>query len=228
MLVALTLMLALAHPTPAPVVPLQTPPPEPNHLTLDIEGAPIVTSGNQWIGGHGTLTQLGARYEFQATPRARFANSLQWERLTSHYAAAGGPRWNFDYDQFDDEFDVELGRPDLPTGVGVGYFSYNPVYDYTSTYNLRGFGVGVDRWANYYMPRSVYYSAWYYPSLHGPDLGNGTYGVLRADVGINLRPNLVGPWNLRIGFSSETWFARNAAATDSGFNGPYIGISYWH
>ncbi|MDE2482139.1 MAG: hypothetical protein KGN02_08110 [bacterium] len=228
MLAALTFLLAAATASPAPVVPAQTPPPEPNHVTLDIQGGPLVTSGNAWIGGNGTMTQLGARYEFQATPKARFANTLQWQRLASHYAFAGGPRWNFDYDQFDDEFDVELGRPDLPTGVGVGYFSYNPVYDFNETYALHGFGIGVDRWANYYMPRSYYYSAWYYPSLRGATLDYGKYAVLRLDVGVNFRPNLVGPWNLRVGFMSDTWFARNANASDSGFNGPYVGVSFWH
>lgn len=227
MFAAIALVLALA--TAPPIVPLQTPPPEPNHVTIDIDGGPVITSGNQWIGGRGTMTQLGARYEFQTTPKLRFANTFQWQRLASHYAPAGAPyTWNFDYDQLDDELDIELGRPDVPTGIGIGYFTYNPIYDYTSTYNLHGFGIGIDRWANYYRPRSYYYNVWYYPSMRGASLENGTYGILRGEVGLNFRLNLLQPWNIRVGFLSDTWFARNGYATDSGFNGPYIGVSYWH
>lgn len=216
-------------PMPSPVYPVATPPPEPNHVTIDVEQSFLRTSGYEWEQGRGTSTNVALRYEFQATPKARFANALHWQRESSAYLPGGFPkRWWFDYNEIDDQFDVELGRPDLPLGVGVGYYDYSTVYDFTNTYNLRGFGVGIDRWADYYTPRSFYYSAWYYPDIRGGQLEAGAYAILRAEAGVNFRPNLTSPWNFRIGFMSDTWFAKNAFATDSGFNGPYVGLSYWH
>jgi hypothetical protein len=207
---------------------LQTPPPEPNHVTLDLAQSALVTSGSEWLNGTGSSINATLRYEFQATPKLRFANSLHWERLSSTYNPGGAPAsWWFDYTEYDDEFDAELGRPDYPFGVGVGYYDYTPIHDYTNDYNLRGFGFGIDRWPNYYMPSSFYYSAWYYPSMSGGQVEAGAYGILRLDAGVNFRPNLVGPWNIRIGVASDTWFAKNAYAGDSGFNGPYVGLSWW-
>lgn len=217
-------------PAPSPVYPVATPPPEPNHVTLEVTQSLLRTSGYEWEKASGTSTGASLRYEFQTTPKLRFADTLHWERLSSTYQPSELPRarWWFDYAEYDDEFDVELGRPDLPTGVGVGYFDYTPVRDFKNTYNLRGFGIGIDRWANYYMPRSVYYSAWYYPDVRGGQVAAGAYGILRADVGVNFRPNLVGPWNVRVGVTSDTWFAKNAYATDTAFNGVYVGLAYWH
>jgi hypothetical protein len=225
---ALVAALASASPSPAPNWMLQTPPPEPNHITIELLQSALSTSGQEWYSGNGYSTNASVRYEFQATPSARFANTLHWERLSSTYEPDGyTPRWWFNYTEYDDEFDAELGRPDYPTGVGVGYFDYTPIDDYTNTYNLRGFGVGVDRWPNYYTPRSFYYSLWYYPDLHGGQVEAGAYAILRGDVGVNFRPNLIGPWNIRVGFMSDTWFAKNAYASDTGFNGVYVGLSYW-
>jgi hypothetical protein len=228
-LAALAIALASPSPSPAPNYMLQTPPPEPNHVTIELLQSVLVTSGEEWYGGNGASTNASVRYEFQATPKARFANTVHWQRLSSTYAPDGEtPKWWFDFTEYDDEFDAELGRPDYPLGVGVGYFDYTPIHDYTNDYNLRGFGFGIDRWPNYYTPRSFYYSAWYYPSLRGGQPDSGTYGILRADVGVNFRPNLVGPWNIRVGFMSDTWFAKDEYAGDSGFNGPYVGLSFWH
>jgi hypothetical protein len=226
---AFTLAATLASPAPAPQYPVQTPPPEPNHVTIDVVQSVLDTSGYEWENGHGYSTQAAVRYEFQATPKARFANTLHWERLSSVYAPADFPNksWWFDYVEYDDEFDAELGRPDYPLGVGVGYFDYSPVYDFKNTYNLRGFGIGFDRWPNYYTFHSLYYSLWYYPDVRGGHIQAGAYGIVRGDVGINFRPDLMRPWNVRLGFASDTWFAKNAFATDTGFNGPYIGFSFW-
>lgn len=218
---------------PAAIVaaaPVQTPPPEPNHVTIDLTQSVLKTSGNEWENAHGYSTNAAIRYEFQATPKARFANTLHWEHLSSSYTYPELPAtpWWFSFVEYDDQFDAELGRPDYPLGVGVGYFDYTPVHDYTNTYNLRGFGVGIDRWPNYYTFHSLYYSAWYYPDVRGGQAGAGAYGILRADAGVNFRPNLVGLWNVRVGLTSDTWFAKNAYATDAGFNGAYVGVSYWH
>lgn len=230
-MIALVLGALLASPAPVPssVYPVQTPPPEPNHVTVEMLQSALVTSGYEWQHAKGASTHASLRYEFQATPKMRFANTAHWERLSSTYVPADFPThtWWFNYTEYDDEFDAELGRPDLPLGVGVGYFDYTPVHDFRNDYNLRGVGVGVDRWANYYMPRSFYYSAWYYPDVRGGQTAAGAYGILRLDIGANFRPDLVRPWNVRIGIMSDTWFAKNAYATDSGFNGPYIGITYW-
>jgi hypothetical protein len=197
-------------------------------VTIDVEQSLLRTSGYEWQSGSGASTNAAIRYEFQATPKARFANSLHWQRESSTYLPAGNsPRWWFDYDEFDDQVDAEFGRPDLPTGVGVGYYDYAAIHDFTNTYNLRGFGVGLDRWANYYVPRSFYYSAWFYPDVRGGQAEAGAYAILRAEAGINFRPNLASPWNLRIGVMSDSWFAKNSYATDSGFDGPYVGLSYW-
>ena len=222
------LLLALLA-TPAPAAyPSSTPPPEPNHVTIDVEQSVLRTSGYEWESGNGFSTNAAVRYEFQATPKARFANAVHWQRESSTYLPEGqSPRWWFDYNEVDEQFDAELGRPDLPTGVGIGYYDYSTVYDFTNTYTLRGFGVGVDRWANYYMPRSLYYSAWYYPDIRGGQVQAGAYGILRAEAGINFRPSLTSPWNIRIGFMTDTWFAKNGYATDSAFNGPYVGFSFW-
>lgn len=219
-------------PTPAPIAspayPIATPPPEPNHLTIDLEETFQRTSGYEWEQAKGTATNAAIRYEFQATPKARFANTVHWQRESSTYLPGGYSKaWWFDYTEYDDEFDVELGRPDLPLGVGVGYFDYTPVHDFTNDYNLRGFGIGIDKWPDYYTPHSWYYSVWYYPSLSGGQEEAGAYSVLRADLGFNWRPNLTRPWNFRIGFMSDTWFAKNGYAADTAFNGAYVGLSYW-
>lgn len=206
-----------------------TPPPEPNHVTIDLVQSALATSGSQWEKARGSSINAALRYEFQATPHARFANTFHWERLSSSYSFAPHPSapWWFNYNEYDDELDAELGRPDYPLGVGVGYFRYNPVYDFTETYSLSGFGAGIDRWPNYYTFHSLYYSAWYYPNVRAPGAGAEAYGILRADIGVNIRPDLVSPWNMRIGFMSDTWFAKSAGASNSAFNGPYVGVSYW-
>ena len=232
LVLAVTLAAASPAPTaaPTPYNMVQTPPPEPNHLTVEATQSFLKTSGDGWQDAHGFATQASLRYEFQTTPSLRFANTLHWQRLSSTwngtYPGGSFSTW-FDLNQYDDEFDVELGRPDYPTGVGIGYYDYNPVYDGPNTYNLRGFGLGIDRWPNYYTPHSFYYSLWYYPSVRGGTPETGTYGILRVDAGVNFRFNLTQPWNLRIGFSNDSWFARDAYATDTGFTGPYIALSYW-
>lgn len=228
MLATVVLLGALATPSPPPY-PVQTPPPEPNHVTIDLVQSVLKTSGYDWENAHGFGTNAAIRYEFQASPKARFANSLHWERMSSVYNIPEAPThpWWFSFVEYDDEFDVELGHPEYPLGVGVGYFDYTPVYDYKNTYNLRGFGVGLDRWPDYYTFHSLYYSLWYYPDVRGGQTEAGAYGILRGDVGVNFRPSLVRPWNFRVGFASDTWFAKDRYATSSSFNGPYVGISYW-
>jgi len=226
------LVVALSSPLPAstPNYPVQTPPPEPNHVTVEAIQSFLKTSGSGWQDAYGVSTQASFRYEFQTAPKRRFANTLHWQRLSSTWKGSypGGTfsTW-FNFNEYDDEFDVELGRPDYPTGVGVGYFDYNPVYDGPNTYNLQGVGIGIDRWPNYYVPRSFYYSAWYYPSVRGGTPETGVYGILRADIGVNFRFNLTQPWNLRVGFSNDAWFARDAYSADTGFTGPYVALSYW-
>lgn len=221
MLLAATLAAAIASPTP---------PPEPNHITIEGIASALKTSGQGWNDAYGTSVAASARYEFQTAPKWRFANTLHWERISSTWSGTypGGSfnTW-FNYTEYDDELDVEVGRPDYPTGLGVGYFDYNPIHDGPEDYNLTGFGVGIDRWPNYYVPRSYYGSLWYYPSVRGGAPDGGTYGILRADVGVNFRFNLTRPWNLRVGFANDSWFARNANASDTGFTGPYIALSYW-
>ena len=231
MLHVLALVIAVGSPVPAATPDaVQTPPPEPNHITVEGIESWLKTSGAGWEKAYGSATQASARYEFQTAPKLRFADTLHWERISSTwtgYTATGSyPTW-FDYTEYDDELDVELGRPDYPTGVGVGYFDYNPVHDGVNNYNLTGFGLGIDRWPNYYVPRSFYGSLWYYPTVRGGTPETGTYGILRADVGVNFRFSLVQPWNMRIGFANDAWFARDAYSTDTGFTGPYIALSYW-
>ena len=92
---------------------------------------------------------------------------------------------------------------------------------------MQGLGVGIDRWTNYYLPRSWYYSAWYYPNLRNSNPAEGRYDILRAEIGMNVRASLVSPWNLKIGVQSENWFARKAPAGDMWIAGPYISLSYW-
>lgn len=228
MLRLVTLLAVLATPSPAPAAP--TPPPEPNHVTVEAIQSWLQTSGDGWQDAHGAASQLSGRYEFQVSPKLRFADTLHWERLSSTWRGRYDDTWFhtwFNYNEYDDELDVELGRPDYPTGVGIGLYSYNPVYDGPNTYSLHGLGVGIDRWPNYYVPRSFYYSAWYYPTVRGATPETGTYGILREDVGVNFRFNLTQPWNLRVGFSNDSWFAKDAYATDTGFTGPYIALSYW-
>ncbi len=231
MLCAVALALAVTSPAPTPYNATQTPPPEPSHITIEAMQSFLETSGSGWQNAHGFGTQASLRYEFQAAPKTRFANTVHWERVSStwqgSYDETPFSTW-FNFNEYDDEFDIELGRPDYPTGVGIGYFDYNPVYDGPNTYNLRGLGIGVDRWPNYYVPRSFYYSMWYYPSVRGGTPETGTYGILRADIGVNFRFNLTQPWNLRVGFSNDAWFARAAYSTDTGFTGPYVALSYWH
>jgi hypothetical protein len=234
MLLAAALALALASPAPSaaptPYNAVQTPPPEANHVTIEAMQSFLRTSGDGWVDAHGLGTQASTRYEFQAAPKLRLADSLHWERVSSTWQGSyeGTPfsTW-FNFSEYDDELDVELGRPDYPTGVGVGYFDYNPIHDGPNNYNLVGVGLGVDRWPNYYVPRSFYYSAWYYPSVRGGTPETGTYGILRADAGMNFRFSLTRPWNLRVGFASDSWFARDPYATDTGFAGPYVALTFW-
>jgi hypothetical protein len=227
MFAALLLAAALSTPRPSAA---PTPPPEPNHVTIEAAQSFVQTAGEGWQNSNGAATQLSGRYEFQASPKLRFANTVHWERLSSvwtSYQDGISLPWYFNFNEYDDEFDVELGRPDVPTGVGVGYFSYRPVSDSGNLYNLSGFGVGIDRWANYYVPRSVYASAWYYPYLKASQDSAGAYGIARVDVGLNFRASLVSPWSYRIGVQDESWFSRNANSSDLHFFGPYLSLSYW-
>ncbi len=234
MLPSLILVAALGTPkptpSPAPETMRRTAPLEPNHATIEGTQSLLQTSGQNWSKSSGVTSQLSGMYEFQASPTLRLANTLHWERLSSHYATAyqgTWTPWQFSFNEYDDELDVELGRAYYPVGVGVGYFDYNPVYDSGSQYDLAGFGVGVDRWPNFNVQRSYYASAWYYPTVKGSQPGAGTYGMLRADAGFNVRFSLVSPWSLRVGVQDESWFAKNAYASDTGFVGPYVSLSYW-
>ncbi len=224
MVYALALSIAIATPAPS------TPPPEPNHITVEAIQSFLRTSGNGWDKARGLASQASVRYEMQATSKLRLANTLHWERVSSTWQGSypGGTfqTW-FHYTDYDDELDVELGRPDYPTGVGIGYFDYTPIHDGPADYNLTGLGIGIDRWPNYYVLRSYYGSVWYYPSMRNGSPNAGTYAILRVDAGINFRFNPMQPLNLRVGFASDSWFARDANAADTGFTGPYVALSYW-
>lgn len=206
-----------------------TPPPEPNHITVEAIQSFLRTSGDGWEKGMGLATQASVRYEIQAAPKLRLANTLHWERVSSTWQGSypGGTflTW-FHFTDYDDELDVELGHPEYPTGIGIGYFDYSPIHDGPADYNLNGIGFGVDKWPNYYVPRSYYGSLWYYPSMRSGTPGEGTYGIFRADAGVNFRFNLLKPWNMRVGVAADTWFGRTGA-TDTGFAGPYIAFTYW-
>ncbi|MBC5815783.1 MAG: hypothetical protein GIW97_04500 [Candidatus Eremiobacteraeota bacterium] len=178
---ALVLAAVLASPTLAP----PTPPPEPNHVTIEANQGVLGTTGQEWQKSGGASFALSGRYEFQAGAKLRFANTVHWERLSSVYTYDDGNE-SFNYTEYNDEFDVELGRPEVPTGLGVGYFFYKPVDDASYHYNLGGFGVGVDHWPNYYVPRSVYYSLWYYPDARGKQNNTPAY----ADRALRCRTQL--------------------------------------
>jgi hypothetical protein len=233
MFAALMLAATLVTPTPTPVAtafPLQTPPPEPNHVTVTGSESYVQAYQEYWPQWTGVTTQLSGMYEFQANSHLRLANTLHWERLSSTYITNFNNvviPWRFNFTEYHDELDVELGRPWYPTGVGVGYYDYNPVYDAGRVYNLAGFGVGVDRWANWNVPRSLYYSVWYYPNVRGSQANAGAYGITRLDVGMNIRQSLVSPWGIRIGLQNETWFANNANAEYKNFAEPYVSLSWW-
>lgn len=228
MLPALTLAAALATPTPA-ALPTPTPPPEPNHVTLaGIEGF-VLGSGEGRRHWNGYTSEAWGLYEFQAGPHLRFADSLHWERFSSHFTASflgttfAAP---FDFDEYDDQLDVELGRPWLPTGVGIGYYDYSPVYDVVP-YHLAGFGFGVDHWANWYVVTSPYYSVWYYPDLTSAASAGRVYGIARADVGVNFRRSLVSPWGVQIGVQDDSWFGQNARSPSLNFLEPYVRLTWW-
>ncbi|HET9029034.1 MAG TPA: hypothetical protein VFN49_02570, partial [Candidatus Aquilonibacter sp.] len=175
LLAAAGIVIALASPTP---------PPEPNHVTVDVLQSVLKTSGYEWENAHGYATAASIRYEFQASPKLRFADTLAWQHPSSVYNSPDFPThpWWFNDVQYRNELDVELGRPDYPLGVGVGFYDYTPVNDFGNIYNLRGFGLGVDRWANYYTFVSPYYSLWYYPDVRGGQVTAGAYGIVRADI----------------------------------------------
>lgn len=230
MFAAVVLAAALASPTPAPQYPVQTPPPEPNHITIDLTQQWLKTASNGWQNTTGVSTQASLRYEFQTSQHTRFNNTFHWEHMTSTWDGTFGNQTftiPYDYTLYDDELSLELGHPEYPFGVGLGYFSYSPIFDGQTRYTMQSWGLGIDQWTNYYRPSSYYYSAWYYPSLSSSTPNEGTYGVLRADLGVNLRPNLVSPWNVKLGVQSESWFAHGAPASDLWIVGPYVSLSYW-
>ena len=222
-----SLAFALAAATAAPPTP--TPPPEPNHITVEAMQSFLRTSGDGWDAAKGLATQASVRYEFQASPKIRLANTLHWQRLSSTWQGSypGGTFFTwFHFTDYDDELDLEVGHPEYPTGFGVGYFDYSPIHDGPTNYNLTGVGFGADKWPNYYVPRSYYGSIWYYPSMRSGVAGEGSYSILRMDAGVSFRFNLAQPWNMRVGVSADSWFGRNGA-TDTGFAGPYIALTYW-
>ena len=227
MFAAFMLAAALATPTPT-TAPAPTPPPEPNHITIAGTESFLQPSQEYWPHWSGVTSQISGMYEFQASARVRFADTLHWERLSSHYTSAfTGQATPFNFNEYDDEFDVELGRPQLPTGVGIGYYDYNPVYDFPRTYDLAGFGLGVDHWSNWYVPRSFYYSLWYYPSVSGSQPSAGAYGIARVDLGLNVRQSLVSPWGFRVGVQDESWFSHNGNALSKNFLGAYVSLTWW-
>lgn len=232
MFAALLLAAALTSPSPAPMpFPEQTPPPEPNHITLAAEGSYVTASGDNWQNWNGFSAQALGQYEFNAGPHLRFSNTLHWERLSSNYAVSfAGTTFHapFNFDEYDDEFDVELGKPQLPTGLGIGYYDYSPVYlFYPGTYHMSGLGFGVDRWANWYVPSSFYVSAWYFPSLTSTGASGIAYGILRADLGFNVRQSLVSPWGFRVGVQDEAWFGQNVRSPNYNFIDPYVSVTWW-
>ncbi|HUY41891.1 MAG TPA: hypothetical protein VMV82_10025 [Candidatus Dormibacteraeota bacterium] len=228
MIAALALAASLATPAPTPF-PTQTPPPEPNHATIAGSESYIRASGDNWQRWNGFISQISGLYEFQASPALRFSNFVHWQRLSSHYDASFlGKTFSapFNYDEYDDEFDVELGKPQLPTGVGIGYYDYSPVYGFR-TYHLAGFGIGVDHWSNWYVRNSFYYSVWYYPNVASAPSSNMAYAIARADIGLNVRQSLVSPWGLRIGVQGERWFGKTPQSPTFNFLGPYVSLTWW-
>jgi hypothetical protein len=228
MFAELLLAATLATPNPASI-PSPTPPPEPNHVTLAGTGSYLWASGDNWQNWHGFISQAWGLYEFQASPTLRFSDEFHWERLSSNFDVTfRGATFNspFNFDEYDDEFDVELGKAQLPTGVGVGYYDYSPVYDFTP-YHLSGFGFGVDHWSNWYVITSPFYNVWYFPNLTSASPTNKAYGILRADVGVNIRKSLVSPWGVQFGLEDEDWFGHNANSAHLNFLSPYVSITWW-
>jgi hypothetical protein len=202
MFAALALVAAVATPSPAPVA---TDAAEPNHVTI---------AGS---AGSGFSAQAFGLYEFQATPHLRLSDELHWGRLSAR---------RLTYDEYDDEVDVELGPGDLPTGVGVGYLTFSPLYS-PRLAHMSGWGIGVDRWPNWGAIAAPYFTLWYYPSVTSGQAGTPAYGVLRANAGYNVRAGLANPWGFQIGVEDESWFAANGRARSTNVLSPYVSVTWW-
>ncbi|MGH7738053.1 MAG: hypothetical protein ACREMP_09345 [Candidatus Tyrphobacter sp.] len=222
--------LAAALATPAPAVEPSTPPPEPNHITVAGEAGYVATLGcNFCKNWSGFTAQALGQYEFQVSPHLRLSDTLHWDRFSSSYRYAYGRRTytaGFDYDEYDDQLDVEIGRPQLPTGIGIGYFDAQPVYQTRLLYHLSGLGFGVDHWADWGARASPYVSAWYYPHLTGSS--TQAYAIFRGDLGLNVRESLASPWGVRVGVQYEHWNGQSAAMGNYlNFFVPYVSITWW-
>lgn len=224
------LLLAATLATPAPpALPSPTPPPEPNHVTLAGTESYIWAGGAGWRNWTGLSSQAWGLYEFQVSPKLRFSDEVHWQRLSSNFNVTfGGMTYNpsFNFDEYDDEFDVELGKAQLPTGVGVGYYDYSPVYD-IAPYHLSGFGFGVDHWSNWYVVTSPFYNVWYFPNLTSAQAAGKAYGIVRADLGVNVRASLVSPWGVQFGFQDEDWLGHNASSPHLNFFSPFVSVTWW-
>lgn len=207
----------VAQATPQPI------PTEPPHLTVEAITDFIQTEDPAWQGT-GNIFEGSARAEFPIGSLGRFADTLHASNMSSQYTLLQ-KTYAFNDQEWDDEFDYEFGSAQYPYGVGIGYLHYSPLGASRFTYSMHGFGAGLDKWPNYYLPVSIYASAWLYPSVTTSE--EYVYDIWRYDAGVNLRFTLVSPFSFKFGIKDETWIGRNGDSKNYRFFGPYAGISYW-
>ncbi len=169
-------------------------------------------------------------------PGNRLSNSIAFSRYnvdvpTLHYCPTCGQFFydyedeNDDYYILDDFLDYWCGYDEY-WGIGVSYYDFHPIYAQGS-YNMSGFGFGIDRAPDEGSTYSLYGSYYYYPSVSGrySMQTSGGFQIMRYDAGLNYHPLLTNGLSFQLGLKGETWIGKGQAQNYR-VMGAYLGSAF--